>query len=262
MSYAFEMRDVCFSYNSVPVLEGISFELPEKEYLAIIGPNGGGKTTLAKLMLGLMEPDKGEVKVFGKPPLEFKTRIGYVPQYIDMGKGFPISVYDVVMMGRLGRMNRLKGPSEEDKAVVDGKLELLGLQDCRKSKMGELSGGQRQRVLIARALAVEPDILILDEPTSGADSPMQVKLLDVLGELNDTMTIVLVTHDFSVISKNVTSVACVNRTMHLHKSPEITKDMLDVAYGKGMDGQCPVELIAHGIPHRVFPEHENKESDA
>ncbi|MBW1730376.1 MAG: metal ABC transporter ATP-binding protein [Deltaproteobacteria bacterium] len=246
---AIEMKDVWFSYNKVPVVEGVSFSLEQGEFLGILGPNGGGKTTLLKLMLGLLTPDRGEIKILGKSPKEARRQVGYLPQHTDFNMSFPISVFELALMGRLSHTAIWRPYSREDHRKIEEILKRVGMWDYRHVKVGELSGGQRQRVFIARALAVEPEILLLDEPTSSIDPQFETDLYDLFKELNKTVTIVVITHDIGVISRYVKSVACINRTLVFHEEGKITEEMIEAAY------QCPVDLVAHGLPHRVFPEH-------
>jgi zinc transport system ATP-binding protein len=246
-----EINDLWFSFNGRPVLRNVNLNIQEKEFLALIGPNGGGKTTLLKLMLGLLLPDKGQVRVFGKPPHVVSQRIGYVPQEMGMNRRFPVSASDVVLMGRLKSRKGWSRYSEEDKAIAQTAMERLGIWDLRHRRIGELSGGQRQRVFIARALVTEPEILLLDEPTANVDAKGQSDVYAMLRELNEKITVVVVSHDAMVLSAYIKSVACVNRHVHFHNDAEITAEMLEMAYS------CPVELIAHGLPHRVLKKHED-----
>jgi zinc transport system ATP-binding protein len=246
---AIHMKGVWFSYNKTPILQDVTLTLKQGDFLAILGPNGGGKTTLLKLLLGLMKPDRGEIKVLGESPHDAKYRVGYVPQNTDFNTTFPISVIDVAMMGRLSRSRIGRRYSRDDRSKVETALKTAGIWDCRHAQIGTLSGGQRQRVFIARALATDPEILFLDEPTASVDPDFEMDLFEFLRELNRKVTIVTITHDVGVISRHVKSVACVNRRLIFHEEGKITPEMLDMAY------HCPVDLIAHGIPHRVLPAH-------
>lgn len=247
--HAIELKNVTFSYDKTPILEDVSFSLKQWDFLGIIGPNGGGKTTLLKLLLGLLVPDKGDIRVLGEAPHDAKRRVGYVPQYTDLNLSFPVSALDIVLMGRLQRSRIGRWYSKKDRSKAEEVLEKVGMLDHRYVHIGELSGGQRQRVFIARALATDPEIFFLDEPTSSVDHEFETGLYSFLKELNKEVTIVVVTHDIGVISSNVKSVACVNRTMMFHEKGTISLEMIDMAY------QCPVDLVAHGAPHRVFPAH-------
>lgn len=248
-SLIIEVHDLWFSYNGNVVLKDVNLEIDSGDFVALIGPNGGGKTTLIKLMLGLLEPDRGMIRVLGKQPGEAAPRIGYVPQDISVNRSFPISVQDLVLMGRMLGGGGWRHYSRKDRDLARSALEKAEMWDLRDRRIGELSGGQRQRVFVARALAAEPEILFLDEPTANVDSQGQGEFYELLRELNKAVTVLMVTHDFSVISSFVKSVACVNQQVFFHRSPEITNEMIEMAYC------CPVEIIAHGVPHRVLHTH-------
>lgn len=243
-----EMRGVCFSFNGTPALRDVDFDLYEGDFVGIIGPNAGGKTTLLKIMLGLLEPDAGTVKVFGRPPKQARGLVGYVPQYAGFDRSFPIGVRRAVAMGTLGR----GGPQGDGvAAAVDRALERVELGGVADRQIGQLSGGQLQRVLIARALVTEPRLLLLDEPTSSVDTRIGRSVHELLEELSRDITIVLVSHDIGVISRHVHTIACLNVAMHYHHSKELTPEILEAAYG------CPIDLVAHGHPHRVLEHHES-----
>lgn len=245
-----EMAHVHFSYDSMQVLEDINFSILENDFLGIIGPNGGGKTTILRLILGITEPTKGSVTVFGKAPKDGRGQIGYVSQIFTFDFDFPISVFEVVRMGRLGTRGIIRQYSRDDTAATECALDRVGLSDFRDRRIGSLSGGQIQRALIARALAGEPKLLLLDESLSSIDSKWQNAFYDLLKELNSEMAIVLVSHDIGALSTYVEKVACLNRTLHYHGSTqEGIKHLVDTY-------ECPIELIAHGVPHRVLEDHE------
>jgi zinc transport system ATP-binding protein len=250
--YALEVEGVCFSYEKTEVLKDVNFRLKQGEFLGIIGPNGGGKTTLVKLMLGLLHPDRGTIKILGMEPNAASHRVGYVPQSMDLSRSFPISVMEAAFMGRLSRSRIGKRYTREDKEKVRQVLEKVGMWQHRNKLMGKLSGGQKQRVFIARALATDPEILFLDEPTASVDREFQVNLYDILEELNKRVTIVVITHDIGVVSSYMKSIACVNKHFIFHEGSHITQEMIDMAY------QCPVDLVAHGLPHRVLRTHEEQ----
>jgi zinc transport system ATP-binding protein len=250
---AIELNNVSFFYSSQPILTNVNLAVEERDFLAIMGPNGSGKTTLLKIVLGILNPAQGTVRVFGKTPLEAAGLLGYVPQDTGLNKDFPISVQDVALMGRLGRTGRGLRYTSEDRSLAEKVLEQVGMWEYRDRPIGKLSGGQRQRVFIARALTVEPKILLMDEPTASVDAQFQTDLYGLLKELNSTITIIVVSHDMSVLSGHINSVACLNRTLYYHESGEITEEMLDAAY------QCPVDLIAHGVPHRVLRKHDHED---
>ncbi len=236
------------------ILEDISFELEEGGFLGLIGPNGAGKTVLLKSLLGLIRPSTGTVRIFGKPPGQARGLVSYVPQYASFEARFPIHVREVVLMGRLTH-HRLGQPfSAEDRAIAEEALARLEISDLADRPIGELSGGQAQRALIARALAAQPKLLLLDEPTASLDSRIGKDVYQILSECAEQMTIILVSHDVGVISSYVKTIACLNRTLHYHHSKEISGEVLAEVYG------CPVDLIAHGHAHRVLPHHHEKES--
>jgi len=249
---AIDMNGVWFSHERTPVLEDVTLTLKQGDFLGIIGPNGGGKTTLLKLLLGVLKPDKGTIKILGEAPHDANHRVGYVPQNTDLNISFPISVMEVALMGRLSRSRIGRRYSRNDRSKVEEALKKVGIWEHRHIPIGRLSGGQRQRVFIARALSTDPEILFLDEPTASVDPEFEIGLFDFLRELNKRVTIVAITHDVGVISRNVKSVACVNKALIYHEEGQITAEMMDMAY------QCPVDLIAHGIPHRVLPTHTEK----
>jgi zinc transport system ATP-binding protein len=240
-----EARDVTFGYGPEVVLEHVNLAIYPRDYLAIIGPNGGGKTTLLKLFLGLLGPQRGEIVV--RLPSR-RGRMGYVPQFSTFDRGFPLRVEDVVLMGRLGVRGLLRPYNWEDRAAAARVLGRLRLAALARDHIRELSGGQLQRVLIARAVVSDPDVLFLDEPTASIDAESREVLREMLEELNQRIPIVVVTHDVTAISPSVRHIACVNRTLHDH-GPQLDAELLEEAYG------CPVELVAHGVPHRVLPRH-------
>ncbi|MBG0777117.1 MAG: metal ABC transporter ATP-binding protein [Desulfovibrionaceae bacterium] len=259
---ALELTSVTFSYNGAPAVQDVNLRLPRGDYLAVLGPNGGGKTTLLRLILGLEQPSSGTVRVLGDDPRRARPRIGYLQQDAHGPSAFPISVLDTVLMGCIGS-GRWR-PTAADHALALESLSRVGMRDFAARRIGALSGGQRQRVFIARALASGPDLLLLDEPAASIDQEGRNTLFDFMAELHERgMTIVMVSHDISVVSRRVTSVACVNRTLHHHPSPEITYEMAKLLYGCE-DGECPVDLIAHGLPHRVLASEEywHKEAEA
>lgn len=244
---AIELDGVAFSYNEQPVLEGISFTVAEGEYLGIIGPNGGGKTTLIKIILGLLKPDTGKVRIFGEEPARFQEHgeMGYVSQRVQQsGFHFPATVEEVVMSGRVLRAGSFRAFRAEDKKAAEKAMEAADILDARGRLLEELSGGQRQRVFIARALATEPRILILDEPVAGVDIASQERFYNFIEKLNKErgMTILFVSHDIDVIAHEAKMVLCVNRCLTCHVSPrELSKeDFVERLYGKG------VKMIVHG----------------
>jgi zinc transport system ATP-binding protein len=246
-----QVSNLSFSYNGNLVIDNVSFSVRELEFLALIGPNGGGKTTLLKLLLGLLKPISGDIRIFNQRPAKSSHRIGYVPQDVGVNKSFPITVIDVVLMGRL-RSHRGARISEADRNAALNALDKLEMLKFQHRRIDDLSGGQKERVFIARALATDPDILFLDEPIANLDNTGRGELYALLKEINKTKTIIVVSHDMMVLSSYVTAVACVNNSVHYHDKAEITEGMLEMGY------HCPVELIAHGIPHRILKTHEGQ----
>lgn len=245
-----KLEDIWVHHDSAFILEGISLSISRNDFLGIIGPNGGGKTTLLKVILGLITPSRGRVSVLGKPPHRSRKRIGYVPQHNLFDRDFPVSVWDVVLMGRYGRVGLFRRYGSEDRKRVQVALQTVGMFDYEDRQMGKLSGGEQQRVFIARALVGEPELLLLDEPTASVDPAMQTDFYELLEELKQRMVIVLVSHDISAISIYVDKVACLNRQLYYHGSKEIGAEVLEATY------KCPVQMIAHGtVPHRVLKEH-------
>lgn len=227
-----QLKGVSFSYGDMPVLQDVNLSIHDMDFVSIVGPNGGGKTTLMKLLIGLLQPQEGTVQVYGLTPQRARGRIGYMPQQSQLDAQFPVCVMDVAMMGRLG-ISRAIGPfTREDRAVTLDALGEVGLADLARRPFSALSGGQRQRVLIARALTCQPDILLLDEPTASLDLRVQDDLYELLGRLSEKLTVVLVSHDVGFVSKFVKTVICVNRTVHLHSSGDLSKEAIIQLYGR------------------------------
>lgn len=243
---ALELKNVSAGYDRHDILKDVSFFAEENEFLGIIGPNGGGKTTLLRVILGLLKPTSGSVSVLGMDPAKARSHIGYVPQYIHYDRQFPIKVWDVVLMGRLGKLGWKPFFTDRDKEAALNALRRVQMEEFRDHQLSQLSGGQQQRVLIARALCTEPKLILLDEPTASIDQKMQASIYELLQELNGSTTIILVTHDIGVLSTYVKKIGCINKYFIYHGTKELTNEMLEAAY------ECPVDLIAHGVPHRVF----------
>jgi len=253
-----EIKNLEFSYNGEAVLKDVNLTVRQKDFIAIIGPNGGGKTTLLKLMLGLLVPVKGTVHVDGKPPREASHCIGYVPQNVHSNHSFPITAIDVVLMGKLDPQKRRSRRSATNRRDALAALERMEMAAYADKKIGTLSGGQRQRVFIARALVAQPKLLLLDEPTASIDTKGQADFYRLLKELNQEITVLVVSHDLLVVSRYVKSVACVNQRLHYHDQAEITGEMLETMYPCTVEEECPVELVAHGLPHRVLHQHDSE----
>ncbi len=248
------IENLSVQYGETPALAGVSLNADEGEYLGIIGPNGGGKTTLLKAILGLVSPTTGQIDVYGRKPGKTGKLIGYVPQITEFDKSFPITAKQVVLTGRLNPVFSLFHKYERsDIEKVDELLNRVGIYKLKDRMISELSGGEFQKMLITRALAVEPKLLLLDEPTASVDASSREQIFSLLNDLNYSMTIILVTHDLLAVSSHVKSLACINGRLVYHGDKEINEEVVSNLYG------CPVDLIAHGVPHRVLKEH--KEGD-
>jgi zinc transport system ATP-binding protein len=243
---AIEIRNVNFSYGAAQVLEDISLKVNPGEFLGIVGPNAGGKSTLLRIILGLLTPQSGQIQVFGRPPGTASRQIGYVPQYPSFPRDFPITVEQSVLLARIG--DRQQRPfaqfwpgrySRSDREITHRALAEVEALDLAQRRIGSLSGGQLQRVLLARALASEPSILILDEPTANIDQRLEGDIFELLRRLNARLTILVVSHDVGFISSYVTRVACVNRTLACHHTDAIDGQIIQHLYGE------TVRMVAH-----------------
>ena len=246
------LRDVSFSYGSQPVLEDVNLSVGRHETMCVVGPNGGGKTTLVKLILGLLTPQRGEVHVFGQSPRSARLRIGYMPQHVQHDPQFPVTVRDIVLMGRLGQgtFGRVMGwPGRADRRAALDALAQVEMEPFVRKPFAVLSGGQRQRVLIARALCCHPDLLLLDEPTSNVDSLIEARLQDLLRALNRRMTILMVTHDLGFVSGLVENVICVNRRVVVHPTSRMTGETINDIYGAEVRAIRHNAFLPHGHTH-------------
>lgn len=228
---------VDFAYDKQLILDNVSLNIEENDFLAIIGPNGGGKSTLLKLILGINSLQKGSIQVLDSKPEKNLSKIGYVPQNTNINTDFPIKVIEVVMMGHVGHKRPLFGYRKEEIQCAMGALEQVGMSEFAQQKIGSLSGGQRQRVMIARALYAHPKILLLDEPTASIDVSGQKQIYDLLKQLNEYITIVVVSHDISVIMEYANKVAHINRKLTYH----------DISHKKSIQKDqehfCEVEML-------------------
>lgn len=236
---------VDFAYNGEAVLTDVNLEIHDREMIGIIGPNGGGKTTLLRLILGLIVPVHGRIRVFGDSPAKSSHRLGYVPQHMQFDSRFPASVLDVVLMGLAGK-GRLGPFSKKQLHTAEDALATVDLMNFKNKRFSELSGGQRQRVLIARALATSPDMLLFDEPTANVDTSAGEKLYQILEQLNRKMTILVVSHDTGFVNRQITSVICVNRKVVVHPTTELVGQNIIDLYGND------IALIRHD--HRCSSE--------
>jgi zinc transport system ATP-binding protein len=247
MAYLFEMNSLSASYGANVILDDVNFRVNENDFIGVIGPNGGGKTTLLRVILGLLKPAKGTL-VFNSELLN-GNKIGYLPQMSTGDINYPVTVRDIILSGLMIRKGVISRMSVSDKIKANNVIEELGLADMSKSTLNELSGGQIQRVFLGRAIIGDPKLLLLDEPGNFVDTTFENDFYEKLRELNQRMAILMVSHDIGTISSHIKSFACVNRSLHYHPSPEITNEDL-LAYG------CPIQLVTHGdIPHTVLKYH-------
>lgn len=243
-----KIENLTVAYDKVAVLQNVNLAINENDFLGVIGPNGGGKTTLLKAILGLIKPEQGSI-LFREDLRGRKKPIGYLPQVKHIDRKFPITVFDVVLSGSM--MDGSRKVKTEAKVKVESLLAELGINDIRNKAIGELSGGQMQRVFLCRALLSNPKLLILDEPDTFVDNRFEGELYEKLRLLNEEMAIVLVSHDVGTISSYVKTIACVNNTLHYHPSNRITQEQLN-GYN------CPIQVISHGeIPHTILKHHQH-----
>jgi zinc transport system ATP-binding protein len=246
-----ELRGVGFSYAEREVLSEVDLTVTVGDFLAVIGPNGGGKTTLVKLILGLLAPKEGTVRVLGADPLSVRPAVGYVPQHAQVQPSFPVTVHEVVLLGlrRAGGMlsgGRWPGYRRREKDKAMEALRMVDMADLATRRFDALSGGQKQRVLVARALVSDPALLLFDEPTSNIDPKGKICLFDLLSALSSSITIVMVSHDLISASTRISSVAVVNRRLIQNRSRELTPAMLELIYGTH-DASCPLDEYIRGV---------------
>jgi zinc transport system ATP-binding protein len=251
------MKDVAFAYNGTVVLEDINLKIKAGRFVGILGPNGAGKSTLLKVILGLIRPTQGEVKVFGQSPQRLRLQghaVGYLPQRPLSNPHFPVSVLEVVLMGRYGHIGLGRRPREADRELARRTLDRVGISHLAERLIGEISGGEQQRVFIARALCVEPRLLVLDEPTVSLDACVQDDIFEMVDGLKRdfNLTVLIVSHDIGAVARQVDDVICINRRIHVHQPPPIGRLGLESTFG------CSVEYLFHGeIPHRVVKAHDD-----
>lgn len=238
-----KVSNVTAGYEEKTVLKNVSLEVYSNDFIGIIGPNGGGKTTLLRLLIGELSPTQGEIH-------RFNTTFGYLPQAQQIDRNFPISVMEVVLSGLMRKVGALGRYCKNQRNTALKFLSLAGIEHLKDKSIGELSGGQLQRTLLCRALVLEPQLLILDEPNTYVDSKFEGELYEILRQFNSKMAILMVSHDLGTITSYVKTIACINGTLHYHKSNHISSEQLQ-SYN------CPIQIIAHGaIPHTVLLKHD------
>lgn len=248
-----ELTNVSAGYDSKVVLHDVNLTIYERDFLGIIGPNGGGKTTLIKLILGLIKPTKGNIHFFHDGKQVDKITMGYLPQYNAIDKKFPISVYEVILSGLSSKKPLIGKFTKEQHVKVEEIIGKMGLEGLEKRAIGQLSGGQLQRALLGRAIVSDPDVVILDEPSTYIDRRTETKLYEILEEINHERAIILVSHDIGTVLQEVKTIACVNETLDYHPDTEVSEEWLTRNFN------CPIELVGHGdLPHRVLKEHHHE----
>jgi len=252
MNKLIEINNVYAGYGEKKVLRDISLAVSQDDFLGIIGPNGGGKTTLLKVILGLLKPESGTIRFFEKGHEVPSLKIGYLPQINMIDKKFPISVREVISSGLSSEKPLFKGFSRKQNQRIDEVIGQMELVELSSRPIGELSGGQLQRVLLGRAIVSHPRVLILDEPNSYVDKRFETRFYQLLEEINKESAIILVSHDMGTVLSMIKNIACVNETLHYHPGTDLTEEWLNTAYA------CPIDLIGHGdLPHRILKAHKH-----
>lgn len=252
MEKLIELQDITAAYGNKTVLRDVSLSVYENDFLGIIGPNGGGKTTLLKTILGLLSPASGSIRFFREGKAVSSLKIGYLPQLNNIDKKFPISVWEVVASGLAAEKPLFRSFGSKQKERVEEVLGQMGLEELSGRAIGELSGGQLQRVLLGRSIVSRPKVLILDEPNSYVDKRFESRFYQLLEEINKESAIILVSHDIGTVLAMVKNIACVNETLHYHSGANVSEEWLGEKYA------CPIEIIGHGdLPHRVLKKHEH-----
>lgn len=254
MQPAIDISNVCFRYDTREVLHKISLSVPEGAFAAMVGPNGGGKTTLLKLIIGLLTPRYGSIAIFGKSPQQMRRAIGYVPQFIHFDPDFPATALDITLMGRIDR-HPFGIYSKQDKDIARDCLKAVNLSQCANRPFAQLSGGERQRVLIAQTLACQPHLLLLDEPCANLDPDSAIALCSLLKQLNESLTILMVSHNLEVVSTFVSHVICINSTADMHKINEMHCDPLTGSWMHISHNACPVSTSG------VLAQHKHEHDD-
>ena len=253
MSKIVEIKNLSVGYEDRPyVLKNVNLDVYKGDFLGIIGPNGGGKTTLLKTLLSLVKPTSGTISFFKNNVKTDKINIGYLPQINQIDKKFPISVSDVILSGLTVNRGIFSSYTKEQKERVGEIADKMGLEDLISRPIGALSGGQLQRTLLGRAIIDNPDLLVLDEPNSYVDKRFESNFYKLLEDINKNTAIILVSHDVGTVVSMVKNIACVNEGLHYHSGTNVTTEWLENSYSS-----CPIEIIGHGdFPHRVLEKHE------
>ena len=256
MNSIIQINGLSAGYDGKTVLHQVDLAVYEKDFLGIIGPNGGGKTTLIKCILGLHQPSEGSIRFYKNGQEIPDMNMGYLPQYNTIDKKFPISVYEVILSGLSKQKSIFRRYSKEQHELVRQMIARMGLEGMEERSIGSLSGGQLQRALLGRALVSNPEVVILDEPNTYIDKRFEAKLYSLLEEINRERAIILVSHDIGTVLKNVKTIACVNETVHYHPHTEVPTEWLEEHFG------CPIEMLGHGtFPHRVLKCHSDHQHE-
>lgn len=254
-----EIKALNVGYDGRTVLRDINLNVYERDFLGIIGPNGGGKTTLVRCILGLLTPQSGEINFYSHRSGHHagqKLSIGYLPQYASIDRKFPISVQEVILSGLSGLKGWISRFNDEDYQLARKVAQRMGLSGLEHRPIGTLSGGQMQRVLLGRAIISDPEVVILDEPSTYLDNRSETQLYQLLADINRQCAVILVSHDIGTILQQVKSIACVNGTLDYHPDTAITAEWLERNF------QCPIDLLGHGnLPHRVLGRHIHYSND-
>lgn len=245
-----KIENLSAGYDRKTVLHDINLEISEKDFLGIIGPNGGGKTTLMKVILGLLKPSEGKITFYDNGMPVEQLEIGYLPQYNSIDKKFPISIYEVILSGLNRQKSLFSRFTKEHHERVKETISMMGLEGMENKPIGQLSGGQMQRALLGRAIVSNPKAIILDEPNTYIDKRFEARLYSLLEEINKQRAVILVSHDIGSVLQTVKSIACVNGTLDYHPQSEVSAEWIEEKL------QCPIELLGHGeLPHRVLKKH-------
>lgn len=248
-----ELKNITVGYEANrPILNDVNLNIYQNDFLGIIGPNGGGKTTLLKTILGLIKPSTGNISFYKKDQSVNRLNIGYLPQINQIDRKFPISVFDVILSGLTPRRKFFTYFTNEQKQQAKDVASRMGLDALINKPIGNLSGGQLQRTLLGRAIVDNPDLLILDEPNSYVDKRFETNFYKILEEINSSTAIIIVSHDVGTVISLVKNIACVNEGLHYHSGANVSSEWLEQTYTS-----CPIEIVGHGdFPHRILEKHD------